>query len=45
VLCGLGLVWVTGARRLEDRWSRRTATLTALTAPLLVAVAFLASTF
>ncbi|MCW6007344.1 hypothetical protein K1W54_22775 [Micromonospora sp. CPCC 205371] len=45
MLCGLGLVWVTGARRLEDRWSRRTATVTALAAPLLVTVAFLASTF
>ncbi|MEJ3742143.1 hypothetical protein WEI85_02425 [Actinomycetes bacterium KLBMP 9797] len=45
LLCGLGIVWITGATRLEDRWSRRTATVAGFGAPLLVAVAFLAATF
>jgi hypothetical protein len=45
VLCGLGIVWATGALRLEDSRSRRRATLAGLAAPLLVAIAFLAATF
>jgi hypothetical protein len=45
VLCGLGIVWATGALRLEDRRSRRRAALAGLAAPLLVAIAFLAATF
>ena len=45
VLCGLGIVWATGALRLEDSRSRRRAALAGLAAPLLVAIAFLAATF
>ena len=45
VLCGLGIVWATGALRLEDSRSRRRATLAGLGAPILVAIAFLAATF
>lgn len=43
LLCGLGLVWGTGALRLTDRRARWTATLTALGAPMLLALGFLAA--
>ncbi|BCB80051.1 hypothetical protein GCM10022251_07710 [Phytohabitans flavus] len=45
LLCGIGIVWATGALRLESGRARRRATLAGLAAPLLVAVAFLAATF
>jgi hypothetical protein len=45
LLCGLGIVWSTGALRLETPRARRQATFLSLSAPLLVAIAFLAATF
>ncbi|MEV0395866.1 hypothetical protein [Polymorphospora rubra] len=45
LLCGVGIVWATGALRLTDRRSRRLATLTSLAAPLLLTIGFLAATF
>ncbi|WP_203710025.1 hypothetical protein [Asanoa siamensis] len=45
LLCGLGIVFATGALRLEDRRARRTAALCGLAAPLLVTVGFLAATY
>ena len=45
VACGLGIVWATGALRLEDRRSRRQAAMAGLAAPLLVTLGFLAATF
>jgi hypothetical protein len=43
--CGAGIVWATGALRLEDRRSRRRAALAGFFAPLLVTIGFLAATF
>jgi hypothetical protein len=43
--CGVGIVWASGALRLEDRRSRRRAALAGFFAPLLVTVGFLAATF
>jgi hypothetical protein len=45
LLCGLGIVFATGALRLEDRRARRTAAVCGLAAPLLVTVGFLAATY
>ncbi|MDG4822737.1 hypothetical protein O7635_12840 [Asanoa sp. WMMD1127] len=45
LLCGVGIVFATGARRLEERWARRTATVCGLAAPLLVTVGFLAASY
>lgn len=43
LLCGVGIVWGTGALRLADRASRWKATLTALGAPVLLALGFVAA--
>jgi hypothetical protein len=43
--CGVGIVWATGALRLEDRRSRRRAAIAGLAAPLLLTIGFLAATF
>jgi hypothetical protein len=43
--CGVGIVWATGALRLEDRRSRRRAAMAGFAAPLLVTLGFLAATF
>ncbi|MEV1287194.1 hypothetical protein [Micromonospora sp. NPDC049679] len=45
LLCGLCLVWGTGALRLPDPRSRRLSTIAALAAPMLVAVGFFAAAF
>lgn len=45
LLCGAGIVWGTGALRLEDARSRRSAALAGLAAPLLVTIGFLAATY
>ena len=45
LLSGVGIVFATGALRLENRRSRRIAALCGLTAPLLVTIGFLAATF
>jgi hypothetical protein len=45
LLCGLGIVFATGALRLDDRRSRRTAALCGMAAPLLVTIGFLAASY
>jgi hypothetical protein len=45
VLCGLGIAWVTGARRLIGRRARTGAVLLSLAGPLLLFAGMLASTF
>jgi len=45
VLSGVGIVFATGALRLEDRRSRRTAAVAGIAAPILVTIGFLAATF
>jgi hypothetical protein len=45
LLCGLAIAWTTGAARLEDRRSRRTALFASLFGPLLLALGFLAATW
>lgn len=41
LLCGAGIGWASGALRLPDRWSRRTAALVSVAGPLLIAAGFL----
>jgi hypothetical protein len=43
LLCGAGIVWTTGARRLEDGRARRWAVLASLGGPVLFALGFLAA--
>lgn len=45
LLCGVGIAWGTGALRMDDRKSRLRATLTALGAPVLMVIGFLAAAF
>ncbi|MDG4768071.1 hypothetical protein O7632_28860 [Solwaraspora sp. WMMD406] len=45
LLCGVGLVWGSGARRLATRSARHGATLAALAAPVVVAAGFLAASW
>ena len=45
LLCGLGIVFATGALRLEDRRARRTAAVCGMAAPLLVTIGFLAAAY
>ena len=45
MLCGIGIVWATGAGRLPDRSARRGAVLVGLAGPLAITAGFLAATF
>ncbi|MFI6760308.1 hypothetical protein ACIBF5_14340 [Micromonospora sp. NPDC050417] len=45
VLCGVGIVWATGAVRLPNRSARRGAVLIGLAGPLAITAGFLAATF
>jgi hypothetical protein len=45
LLCGVGIAWATGARRLRDPRARRWAVLLSLAGPVLLAAAFLATTW
>jgi hypothetical protein len=45
LLCGLGVVWGTGVRRLPERPARRTATLLGFAGPLTLLAAMLAVTY
>ena len=43
LLCGAGIVWATGATRLENRRARRWAVLGSLGGPVLMMLGFLAA--
>ncbi|MFK3984606.1 hypothetical protein ACI2K4_30065 [Micromonospora sp. NPDC050397] len=45
LLCGVGIVWSTGAVRLPDRSTRRGAVIVGLAGPLVITVGFLAASF